>query len=513
MRISFLQLAAIIQSLIKATREQQPWLAIDGRIQQLSANDIHFFETKDRALDFQLFNQSIQKQVLLLPTSTTLQYIQDEAARLLRSGQDMFTVVVDPNHIQALYHQQQFAEKQSALTVLMDAFDWQVVFYDPFTANTPVANMEDKIAFNRLEYLIEQLSGFALSSPEGYLVVSQLMERYWNGTLMEAQQATVLSGHYINHHETFLNHKNHVMNTENLAYLQRQLLYAGFGEGLNTQLERQVKEGLPDFQLQATHAFGKDQMEAVLYFSKSKQADSDMYFFNKYHATLNKEEGALSQTFYINNKGQSITFKEAANLLNGRSVYKELMPKEGEKYKAWVNLDFSNRDEDGNAKLAIYHDRYGFDLKEAVGRLPLKELGDSEQLTSILESLQKGNLTNATLLKGGDDVPVQLTTDPKFKTLKMYDMDGAKLFVPAPQQSVQYGQAPVDAKREASGVVQEVGQVLQPGHHTKQRVQPMTQAEASNGTTKKKILTPKTRKQDQLMHKTRTRKTHGKGVA
>ena len=63
---------------------------------------------------------------------------------------------------------------------------------------------------------------------------------------------------------------------------------------------------------------------------------------------------SFKQTFFINNKGQSITFREACNLLNGRSVYKELTPKEGARYKAWVKLDFSKRDEFNNAKLKYF---------------------------------------------------------------------------------------------------------------------------------------------------------------
>lgn len=253
------------------------------------------------------------------------------------------------------------------------------------------------------------------------------------------------------------------MNTENLEYLEKQMLYAGFGEGLKTQLERKLKEGLPEFQLNASHEFGKDKMEALLYFSKSRQEGSDKYFFNKYDATLNNAHGEFKQTFFINNKGQSITFKEACNLLNGRSVYKELTPKEGARYKAWVKLDFNNRDEFGNAKLNIFNEKYGFSLKEALGRIPLQELKDPEKMAALFTSLESGNLAKASLIKADREMDVQLAADPKFKTVKMFDMEGVKLYVPAQKQEKQYGNAPVDEKRATEGKVMEVGQPVENG--------------------------------------------------
>jgi hypothetical protein len=240
------------------------------------------------------------------------------------------------------------------------------------------------------------------------------------------------------------------------------MLYSGFGEGLKSQLERKLKEGHPDFQLNASHEFGKDKMEAVLYFSKSKQEGSDKYFFNKYDATLNNAHGNFQQTFFINNKGQSITFKEACNLLNGRSVYKELTPKEGARYKAWVKLDFNNRDEHGNAKLNIFNEKYGFSLKEALGRIPLQELKDPEKMAALFTALEGGNLAKATLIKSDREMEVQLAADPKFKTVKMFDMEGVKLYVPAQKQEKQYGQAPIDGKLAAEGKVMEVGQPIEP---------------------------------------------------
>ena len=97
----------------------------------------------------------------------------------------------------------------------------------------------------------------------------------------------------------------------------------------------------PEFQLKIETEFNKDKIGAELHLKKSDT--NDMYFFNRYDATLekaNKEQ--LSQTIYLN-KGQGITMKETYNLLNGRAVNTDLINKAGEKYNAWIQLDLERR--------------------------------------------------------------------------------------------------------------------------------------------------------------------------
>ena len=249
--------------------------------------------------------------------------------------------------------------------------------------------------------------------------------------------------------QTIINNKKQFMDLENLEYLGKQQLYLGFGEALHAQLEEKLKEGLPEFQLNASHTFGKDQMEAVLSYKRSEKEDSERYFCNSYVATLKKEEGDISQFIYVNNKGNSITFKEACNLLNGRSVFKELQPKTGEAYFAWVKIDHEKIDEKtGYPKLRPFGEGYGFDLHEAVGRMPFKELGDSDKLQTLYASLEKGNAAPATLLKEGKELKVSVAAEPEFHTLKMWDANGVKMFVPNKKVEEKYGQAPADEVRQ-----------------------------------------------------------------
>src|SRR5690606_13319238 len=122
---------------------------------------------------------------------------------------------------------------------------------------------------------------------------------------------------------------------------------------------------------------------STLHFRKSDQ--SEMYFFNKYDVTLKSENKpeAISQTFYLN-KGNSITLKEAYNLMNGRAVNKDLTNKEGQIYNAWIQLDMKNSQQNGNFKIKQFHQNYGFDLENALSKLSIKELSNDSEKTALL---------------------------------------------------------------------------------------------------------------------------------
>lgn len=333
---------------------------------------------------------------------------------------------------------------------------------------------------------------------------------------MEKYIPDVVSGKLIEQNIIQEQKTSYTMTQKNLEYLQDQIKKAGFSEALFPELEKHMIDGKESFELKDNQTFGKDQLSSTLHFARSGQEGSDMYFFNRYDTNLKNQTINATQTFFINNKGQSIDLNEASNLLNGRAVYKEVTPKEGDKYKAWLKLDFSDKDEHGNNKMQYFNQKYGFDLKEAIGRLELKEMANPQKMEELFASLQRGDLINATLLKGGKEIPVQITTDPKFKTLKMYGEDGSKLFVPGAKQDARYGQAPVDAKREAEGTTMTAGEKLNGqavnGNESTKVDQPVANT-TTQAVDKKKDLLPKNEKKNDLLPKKRVRQGKGQGIA
>ncbi|MEL1254048.1 hypothetical protein AAEO57_09700 [Flavobacterium sp. DGU38] len=210
------------------------------------------------------------------------------------------------------------------------------------------------------------------------------------------------------------------MNEKNFEYLREQLKYTGFGDALESELKEKMQKEEPNFTLTHNAQYGTDTAAATLNFNKSKE--SDMYFFNSYKVELQKENSkeALEQTFYIN-KGSNITMKEAYNLMEGRSVNKDLTNKDGELYNAWLQIDFKQSESNGNFKLNHYHQNYGYDLEAALSKHPIKELETPKYKEDLINSLKKGNLQSATFQKEGNEIKQYIEASPQFKTINVYD--------------------------------------------------------------------------------------------
>lgn len=216
------------------------------------------------------------------------------------------------------------------------------------------------------------------------------------------------------------------MNIKNLNDLKDTLKYQGFGEQLNNDLEKAVTKGEKTFTLEALHIHDlpiskpDDPLtrEKVTYELSFKQGKNEQYYFNSYRAKL---ESPLfkdrQQTFYLD-MGRTYTAKEAYNLLSGRSVYKTLQNKEGQRYNAFVQLDFKGEQKaNGNYPLKSYHENYGFRLSETIAELPIK-FSSLEERDRLIKSLEKGNLQKLQLIDGQT---LFAKTAPATRSLKFYD--------------------------------------------------------------------------------------------
>ncbi len=215
------------------------------------------------------------------------------------------------------------------------------------------------------------------------------------------------------------NQKLSTVNEKNLDYLKDNLKYIGFGENLSVALEAHLKHGQPEFRLSHLTVVNKKPFEVELNFCKSE--NTDMYFFNSYKASLHRTNGEkVDQTFYLN-KGKGITAKEAYNLLEGRSVHKELTTKEGQEYKAWIKLDFEKMDKHNNHEVKQFPENYGYDLRAAVAKFAVTELLDADKEKALIQTLQKGNLQSVTIEKDGQISKMYMEANPQFKGVTLYD--------------------------------------------------------------------------------------------
>jgi hypothetical protein len=212
------------------------------------------------------------------------------------------------------------------------------------------------------------------------------------------------------------------MNEQNFDYLKNQLKYTGFGEELQPALREKILTGQPHFILIHRAEIGKDRTESVLHFNKSEQ--NEMYFFNRYFLSLinDQNESSFTQSFYPG-KDNNITLKEAYNLMNGRAVHKEITTKEGKNYRAWLQLNFNETTESGEFKMKQFHQNYGYGLRQALVKYPIRELEHVESSQSLIRSLERGNRQSVIFIVDGQEQKMFIEANPQFKSLNIYTSD------------------------------------------------------------------------------------------
>jgi hypothetical protein len=294
----------------------------------------------------------------------------------------------------------------------MEQFEWGVLWYDPMDMFN-IDNDDDQLLLTQIESVLFDLNKLYFENADGKKLAAELVETYWRGQPMEERISSFFD-------TQLFTTKNIVMNENNFEYLKDQLKFMGFGDKLNTELEAKLKEQVPEFTLNLSTAYGRDSLDTSLHFRKS--AETDMYFFNRYDAKMKNDVTSLSHSFYVN-KGSSVTMKEAYNLLCGRAVNKNLTGRDDQKYNAWLQMDFKNKDENGHYVINKFHENYGFKLEEALSKHPVKEMQDPETKAKLLASLEKGNLQQVTFISEGKEQKMFVAAAPQFKSINVLGND------------------------------------------------------------------------------------------
>ncbi len=424
MNIHYSKLPAIIDSFEAAMRDEKNWAAVDTKVQMPEVSDLHFFDTRQAAVDFQDFNRSMQKEVALFPVTVTWDAIHEKVNAQIKSGNEYPSVTIDPVEMQELNQQYLFQLATSRLSETMESFDWKDTFYDPLNANTEMESFEDKVDFNRLECLVEDLSRFGQSSEQAHAAVEEMLNHYWKGQPMEAQIADVLSGRYMAT-ENFNHLNTNVMNDKNFEFLKTNIKFTGFGESLYGELERNIREGKPEFQLHFTTQMHNRPFDAVLDFKKAN--NSDMYFYNGYRASFERKDGQKMEHYFDVEKGKGITGKEAYNLLQGRAVvdrkkidHLDKDARETLTVKPWIQLDLTKPNKNG-FEVIEWNEGRGYNLREAVGKFAINEMDGTKQESDLFKSLEKGNMQAATVQINDNTQAIYLAANPQYKTINVYD--------------------------------------------------------------------------------------------
>ncbi len=134
----------------------------------------------------------------------------------------------------------------------------------------------------------------------------------------------------------------------------------------------------------------------------------------------------INQTIYVE-KGRGFGVEQAANLIQGRAVYRDdMVSQAGQQYKAWIKLDFDvPKDRFGNYLLNQYTDpAYGFDLSRVLDKFEIRELEDPAKRELLESSIRNGNRPTVTVEKDGKPVQLQIEASPRYSQINMFTPEG-----------------------------------------------------------------------------------------
>jgi len=228
---------------------------------------------------------------------------------------------------------------------------------------------------------------------------------------------------------------------KNLSYLKNQLLYLGFGDKLNVALTEAINTGANRFSIELKSEIGTFKNKASFEVQFNKLEDKDLFYIDRYKASLEGKNGEIKEQTFKIYKENNITAKEAVNLLEGRTVYKNMYnhTAPGEENLVWMKLDFDNKNQNGNYKYKTFSKGYGIDVEKILS--DKKIIFDNQNHKDItIKSLQKGNIAQLKFDNNGTVVEAQGFINAQYKTLNLYDKQMKPINLEAPDITASLGQ-------------------------------------------------------------------------
>ena len=212
------------------------------------------------------------------------------------------------------------------------------------------------------------------------------------------------------------------MNKENLDMLKGILQILGFTNDpeLLPRLEQELSQNQFNFQLTTKTSFDDlTSIEAILYFYRpSRDTYTRLEMYDCRLTYLSEPSKSLFQTFDVDN-GSGITFREAFNLLEGRSVYKSLPPENSNQSPVWLQLDFDKQDDHDNYVFRRFRLGIGYSLEKVLGLYPIAELSDEDAKARLIADLQRGDLLTVTF-EVSSPKKMYISANPRYKNINVY---------------------------------------------------------------------------------------------
>ncbi len=213
-----------------------------------------------------------------------------------------------------------------------------------------------------------------------------------------------------------------ILFAHNLDTLKQHLKQAGFSLNLDNVLERMLKQDFPTFHIRYADPLRQKDADFTLHFSKIP--GTGQYYLQRFDASsrpslqalLKNEPIQARRSFSLDDK-KVFTATEAANLVNGKAVCKEIDGKE-----QWIMLNNTK----GISRENEYH-VMKFNLDKALEQLPILELNDRGKAAKLIEGLKTGDVKEVTMLLNGLHQKISLQAAPQHKTVFMKGKNGEYL--------------------------------------------------------------------------------------
>ena len=214
------------------------------------------------------------------------------------------------------------------------------------------------------------------------------------------------------------------MNTNNSDETAALLVSLGVNKDKLVVIEERAEtdEARDEFKMLVAENFDRDTTLTATFFFSRIESESLSYTLIKYDAQLTLKDKSLpprKQTFFYI-KSVIITLKEAFNLLQGRSVYKEFSASTGEKYHAWVSLNLVKKDIHDNYEFEYNRSFQSFDLGRALANYPIQELQEEKSALSLIQSLLMGDMELVNFITGRKIEKIYIEANPQMEAINIY---------------------------------------------------------------------------------------------
>ena len=143
-------------------------------------------------------------------------------------------------------------------------------------------------------------------------------------------------------------------------------------------------------------------MDHQLSFSKDQAGN---YQLNGFQAKIYIEtQSSVARQHYFELIGD-IDANRAYQLLEGRSVL------QGDR---WIQLDFNDKDAQGNYRIKEFHASFGYDLEKVLRALPIKEIQEKATDYQLLDNLKQGSRQAVSFLREGREQRYYIEANPQF---------------------------------------------------------------------------------------------------